>query len=220
MLDADGRLQRRLGAQARVARERSGRGRESQQREDQRARREEADERRRGQRGRRGQREARRQAQQRVVDHGQRRRPFAQERQARVDHAGADVEREGEHGAGEADDDRRIGESAARRAVRAVPAEKVRERIEQRDAHERGQHDHFAREPRRAPLRCRAPRARGPAEVEERRDEPRRRERERQQRAVEVEPRADRRRDELEQARRSRPRTARRTGPGRRRSAW
>ena len=44
-----------------------------------------------------GQRKARCAAEQDVVDHRQRRMPFAQEAQAGVDHAGADIERERQH---------------------------------------------------------------------------------------------------------------------------
>ena len=199
MLDADRRLQRRLGAQARVAAERRDAAGESGESQRQRANGKKPEDRWRRQRGGRRQRKSRGQSEQREVDHGERRRPFAQERQARVDHAGADIEREGENRPGEAEQEGGIGDAAFGGAVRAVPVRKCAAAYAITTAMNAGRTMHFARQPRRAPFRCRPPRAGRPPEMEERGHEPRGGEGERQERAVEIEPGADRRRQQVEQ---------------------
>ena len=138
-----------------------------------------------GERG--GQRESRRAAQEDIVDHGQRARPLAQEREARIDHCGADEQRESEHGTQDADHDGRVDRNArGKRREHGLPVDEMRGAEEEHDTYEGRQHDDLARQPRRAPLRGRTPCPLGTAEVEEGRDEPRGEKRERDQTSLRI----------------------------------
>ena len=155
-----------------------------------------------------GEREAGGAAQHHVVDHGQRMRPFLQEADARVDHAGADEQRDAQQRGQPAH-----GDAGRRRRI-------VRAGIEREQPHEAEQAMHLARQPGGAPHRHRAPGALGVAQMEQRGDRAEPGEQQRQQRAADEEQGLRRGAEQAQPGARARPRRARETGPGRRRSAW
>ncbi len=137
----------------------------------------------------RGQRETGSAAEQDVIDHRQRRVPLAQEAQAGIDHRGADEQHEGEEGADVAQHDGKVDRQAAGQGDQhRFPVKQMRDAIQEHDAHESGQGDHLARQPRRAPHRRRAPGALGMAEVEERSGQSADQQHQCEQAAVAVEP--------------------------------